>query len=187
MISIFSKRINDIIDYWETYQWEISILISLCVLLYLYIYSNDKGTWKIIPPKYTNRHRGDVLPHLKYKREYMVRTIVEDIFNETFPTKRPTWLRNPKTNRCLEIDCCNENLKLGVEVDGIQHRKYTPNFHKSEDDFKYQLYKDRMKDKICNQRNFTLIRVPDTVPTNMLKPYMIDELKKQNRLPIWYL
>ena len=44
--------------------------------------------------------------HLKKgTREQRVRNILEQIFRMPFPSVKPSWLINPKTNRRLELDC----------------------------------------------------------------------------------
>ena len=66
------------------------------------------------------------------KREEQCRLIFQSIFKrKKFPKVRPTFLRNPKTNRCLELDGYNKKLKLAFEYDGYQHYIYPNKFHKS--------------------------------------------------------
>jgi hypothetical protein len=42
---------------------------------------------------------------------------------KSFQKVRPSWLRNPRTNRLCELDFYNDELKLGqhLEVQGLQH------------------------------------------------------------------
>lgn len=44
----------------------------------------------------------------------------KEIFIDNF---RPDWLKNPNTNRNLELDRYYPNLKIGFEYNGLQHRK----------------------------------------------------------------
>ena len=87
--------------------------------------------------------------------------IVERLFKKKFLSVRPDWLKNPMTNRNLELDMYNEELKLAFEYDGKQHREFSARWHNSEDDFNDQVLRDKMKNKLCRLKGVTLIRVPD--------------------------
>lgn len=63
-------------------------------------------------------------------REKYVRKLLENMFRHKFPSVKPAWLLNPKTGRRMEIDCYCKEMRLGVEIDGEQHHKYIPYFHK---------------------------------------------------------
>jgi hypothetical protein len=114
----------------------------------------------------------------KYEAE--CRRILEDIFHLPFPKVRPAWLKNKKTNRCLEIDCYCSQLRLGLEFNGRQHSEYTPRFHKSEADFLYQKEKDEMKASLCKHQGVTLITVPHSVPFDRLREYIVKQISKTN-------
>ena len=66
------------------------------------------------------------------KGEIECRTVLENIFKRPFRKKRPSFLENKALNNGLnlEIDCYNEELKLGCEYNGRQHYKFTPFFIK---------------------------------------------------------
>src|SRR5690348_15127910 len=51
----------------------------------------------------------------KRSLETRVRYIVERMFGMKFPKMKPKWLVNPKTGKCLEIDCYCESRRLGFE------------------------------------------------------------------------
>lgn len=51
-------------------------------------------------------------------------------------------------------------LKCYIEVDGEQHFKYIPYFHKTIFNFKRQQEWDRRKNKYCLLNNIPLIRIP---------------------------
>lgn len=90
---------------------------------------------------------------------------LETLFSgHKFEKVRPKWLRNPKTNYPLELDGYNEDLKIGIEYNGIQHYVW-PNFcHKTEALFLEQRYRDKVKIEICKRKNICLIIIPYTVP-----------------------
>lgn len=64
---------------------------------------------------------------------------------------RPDWLVNPKTNHKLELDFYCPQLKIAIEINGIQH--YHPDWATSN----YQRFKDTIKAKLCKDRGVRLI------------------------------
>jgi hypothetical protein len=91
-----------------------------------------------------------------YKTEETSRTIIEELMETKFPKKRPKWLFG------LELDCYNENLKLAVEINGLQHYEFVPFFHETEEDFEYQKFKDQKKIRLCKEKKVCLIIIPHT-------------------------
>jgi len=89
--------------------------------------------------------------------ENRIRKIVTNYFQKEFKCVRPNWLKNVLTGRNLEIDMFCEELKMGLEFSGIQHVKYTPFFHKSEQHFKDQLIRDQLKARLCREHGIKLI------------------------------
>lgn len=80
---------------------------------------------------------------------------------------RPDFLRNPNTGKNLELDCYTPRNKTAVEYDGIQHYEYPNPFHRSKKEFNSQVTRDRIKEKLCEENNINLIRVPYTVDKNL--------------------
>lgn len=72
---------------------------------------------------------------------------------------RPDWLINPLTGRRLEIDIWLPDVKIGIEVQGAQHTRFIPSFHKDESDFEKQKARDDFKRAICQQRGIHLYEV----------------------------
>ena len=61
-------------------------------------------------------------PHCHiFKHEEESRTIIENIYNKQFPKGRYTFLINPETDKNLELDGYNEELKIAFEYQGRQH------------------------------------------------------------------
>lgn len=83
--------------------------------------------------------------------------------NYTFVKSKPSWLKNPKTNRRLELDCYCEELQIAVEYNGYQHYVWPNCYHKSKDAFYDQKKRDKIKELTCIQRGICLIRIPYTV------------------------
>lgn len=116
------------------------------------------------------------------KTENKCRSILEKIYNRSFPSIRPDYLKNPKTGKNLELDCYNDELKLALEYNGIQHYKYSPYFHKSKKDFYSQVHRDDWKRDKCQEMGITLIEVPHWVASYRLEPFIVNELKKKGKL-----
>lgn len=114
------------------------------------------------------------------KSENFCRMTVEKLFNKPFPSIRPNWLNNQKTQRNMELDMYNDNMKLAFEYQGIQHYEFNKFFHKSLDDFEKQKDHDKVKKEICKNNGVTLIDVPYHIKKEKMKDYIINECKKNN-------
>lgn len=138
-------------------------------------YITRKGARKVLKTKKVNKH------------EEECRRIFQDIFGVHFRSIRPKWLKNPTSNKNLELDGYNPHIKtpigdgLAFEYDGQQHSKYTPHFHKGGvEEFEYQVAKDNWKDKKCKERGVLLIRIPHFVNFQDLERYILMLLKRKN-------
>ncbi len=98
------------------------------------------------------------------KTEKICRSILEDITGLSFPSRRPDFLRNPETNKNLECDMLNHDIKLCVELQGRQHYKKDDHWHKG-DEAKYesQRKRDMLKKKLLENNGYNLLEVPYTV------------------------
>lgn len=88
----------------------------------------------------------------------------EHLFAVQFTKHRPNWLTNPDTNRQLEIDMYNENIKFGVEYNGKHHDEFDPVFHKTLEGFDKMQANDRLKIAKCKENGIALVIVSSTVP-----------------------
>jgi hypothetical protein len=77
----------------------------------------------------------------------------------SFITVRPNWLINPNTNRALELDLYNHCLRIGIEVQGDQHRRFVAKYHKNNDDYLKQVDRDKIKRRLCKEVGVILIEV----------------------------
>lgn len=113
----------------------------------------------------------------KFKREEICRQVLEEYFDDYFPTCRPKFLLNPRTGHPLELDAYNAALNLAMEYQGAQHRVFPNYFHKTREEFEYQQYKDQFKRDRLKELNINLIEISDQISTKQLKPHIIWLLK----------
>ena len=185
------KKINDIkngIDFFKDYSFELIFVICVIFLILFSIYrryNGEKGSWSTnyfydssFNSKINNRP-----PRPDSKGEIECRRVLEKIFNKPFNKARPNFLNNPVTggNFNLELDCYNEELQIAVEYNGVQHYKYTPYFHKNNEAFFNQKYRDDMKRRMCKEQNIILIEVPYTVKLENIERFIKDELRMKLR------
>jgi len=169
-------------NFWNERGLEFLAGLSLIVILILFLYnyfSGKKGTYtspKKIPESYKEF---DSIEDTGFtsKLEKQSKIILENIFKKPFNRVRPSFLRNPVTGQNLEIDLYNDELKLGVEINGNQHYKFTPFFQKNKESFYNQQYRDEIKKMKCKDNGIILIEVPYSVGEKRLKSYILKELR----------
>jgi len=191
MFEIFT-RIKDI---WDEYSFEIVFILIILFLLCGGLYQKirgQRGSWSnhyfydrfwFLKDKHQVDNNNSGRFRKDSKGETECRRVLEKIFRRPFPKIRPNFLSNPVTdgNYNLEIDCYNQDLRLGVEYDGIGHFKYTPFFHKNKEAFYNQKYRDELKNRMCKDNGIRLIRVPYTVKQEDIEDYLVNELRKYYR------
>ncbi len=111
----------------------------------------------ITPYSHISRKCGCPKCHIFY-HEDLCRQILFEIYSVEFKSVRPKTLVNSKGRR-LELDCYNEQLKINIEYDGIQHYKYPNRLHKNKEEFDRQRQNDLKKDQWCIDNGIINIRV----------------------------
>lgn len=164
-------------------SFEVAILLSICVIVIFSIYrkiTGENGSWASKIFFNNNQKKEKKKAPADSKGETECRRVLETLFEKPFPKIRPDMLRNPITEgeNNLELDCYNDDLKLAVEYNGIQHYKYVPYFHKTKDSFHNQKYRDYVKRDLCKKNGIVLIEVPYTVKVEDIDGYLKRELKK---------
>ena len=92
------------------------------------------------------------------RREQEVRDILRHLTpGELWCSVRPEWLRNPYTNRKLELDLYSPALNTAVEVQGEHH--YSSRYI-GEKEFRKQRHRDAIKRAMVRARGVSLIEVP---------------------------
>jgi len=131
----------------------------------------------------TNKKHGSGCPHCKvYYHEQLCIEIMKEIFNKEFNKYRNNTLRN-QYKRKLELDCYNEELKINIEYDGIQHYEFPNWIHKTEKQFNKGLENDYIKDQWCLENNILQIRVSYKYDTKEeIEIYIKEQLIKYNRI-----
>jgi hypothetical protein len=110
-----------------------------------------------------------------YSREEETCDAMALIYGKPFVKVRPPFLVNPETNRRLEIDCYNEELKVGAEFNGIGHYIYPNPFHHSKSEFEALQRRDAYKVKTCKEKGVVLFVVPDTIKKGKIYNYLVKE------------
>jgi hypothetical protein len=133
----------------------------------------SKWSWDDIYQSFSLFKKNKPIPK---KHESRCRFIFETLFQAPFTSIRPDFLRY-KTGKNLELDGYNDELKLAFEYQGVQHRKYTPMFHKSYRDFVKQQERDQFKKEKCHELGIRLIEIPDTILFDDLETYIRQQVK----------
>lgn len=97
-----------------------------------------------IMPKSVQENRVAVLLNKKFVEHKFIRN------------GRYEWIINPKTGKHLELDFYCPEIKLAIEVNGIQH--YEPgHFGMTKEEFEEQQYRDWLKVQRCKEKGVNLI------------------------------
>lgn len=135
----------------------------------------------------TNHSSGSGCPECGKNQvsEPMFRQILEDYVSRfgilQFPNVRPEWLRNPETNRPLELDCFNEEIGLAFEIQGRQHYEPIERWG-GQKEFAKIIRRDNYKVTECRKQGVELFRI-DIRPVRGKLPqikrqYYENEIKK---------
>ena len=176
------KTYNQIKNLWNKRGFELLLIITLGFLFfYWFFYTRDKefGTYSTnfnYNPLMKKSKKYSSSPRVS-KGEAECRRVLQEIFRKPFPNQRPKYMFNSVTGHNLEIDCYNEQLKLGCEYHGRQHYEHVPFMHKTKDAFRNQQYRDQMKIQICNKLGIKLIIVPYKIKIQNIENYIKSKLR----------
>lgn len=177
-------------QWWNKYGVYVVILIFLIfftAILYVHfskpelfeeglieIYSDDTPLFQSQKSLYIPSQR-----KTESKGERICKEVAERLFKRPFHKIRPDFLKNDKTGKNMEIDMYNDELKLGIEYNGIQHYKFSPYYHRNgQKDFEGQIYRDKLKEQRCEENEIKLIVVPYLVKPDEIENYI--RVKAQN-------
>lgn len=118
--------------------------------------------------------------------EKLCKKVFENIFEENFISIFPKWLINDKTNDLMQLDGYCEKLNIAFEHNGEQHYSLHKKFHLTINDFTNQVYRDKLKEKLCKEQNIKLFIIPvlfyKTKIKNLLK--LIEDQARQFNINI---
>ena len=178
----------------KRYVLNLDTIVAICllsvVLYFIFTRKRKKYKFQGLTPDGEFSVPGAVLKKKKQsklnKHEEECRRIFQELFGVKFKSVRPAWLKNPVTNKNLELDGYASDIitpigrGLAFEYDGEQHSKFNSHFHKAgPDEFVYQVKKDSWKDLKCKENKIVLIRIPHFVAFQDLKRYIKTELERQ--------
>ena len=110
--------------------------------------------------------------------EQICRLTMEAMYGVPFPTARPSWLVSSDTKVPMELDCYNEQLRLAVEYNGLQHYQYHPQFHPTYQDYWRLIHRDREKRDRCREQGVLLIVVPYEVRHCDIPSYLKERIRE---------
>jgi len=122
----------------------------------------------------------------RHRTETLCRMLLERMLGMDLPKVRPKFLKNPTTNRCLELDMYNEANRIAFEYDGAQHDVYTPHFHTNYHHFEYRKLLDRLKTDLCAEHGIKLIRINwETVKVSdpIVTAQYLEQLLREHGVP----
>lgn len=90
---------------------------------------------------------------------YTVRKIRNSFRNlQIIENYHPHWLLSPAGTR-LEIDIFLPEIKIAIEIQGVQHFKFIEFFHKSYTDFEKRKIYDNEKRNLCHGAGIKLVEI----------------------------
>lgn len=107
-----------------------------------------------------------------YRSERVCRRIVEDMFGERFPKRRPSWLVNAQGNR-MELDGYSKKLGVAFEYHGKQHYEHIAYLHKDKS-LRQRQADDRLKRKLCKEHSILLLEIPYSTPYEDIARYVVE-------------
>lgn len=74
--------------------------------------------------------------------------------------KTRVYYDSENNRKFIEFDGFNQERRVAVEYNGIQHYRYVKLYHKSRHDFADQIRRDELKREFCKGSDILLIEVP---------------------------
>jgi hypothetical protein len=106
---------------------------------------------KVLKPKFGYLKRGD-----SYPQKFIYNVILENFKECVWKYDDRSILRNPNTRYAMELDIVCLNRNFAIEYDGEHH--FSPKIY-GEKNFKYIKELDKIKDKLCEEKNIILLRI----------------------------
>ena len=114
------------------------------------------------------------------KGEAECRYVLETIFNQKFPKRRPKFMFNRETGSSMEIDMYNKELGIACEYNGRQHYQFIPHFHRGgRSEFEAQQRRDQQKRDACRKLGIFFIEVPYDIKIPDIRNFIVKKLKSR--------
>ena len=81
------------------------------------------------------------------------------IFLKEFWLNHVVFEEFPLAGSKMTFDFYNANKKVAIEVQGAQHTKFVPFFHRTRSDFASQIKRDEKKLEFCDLNNIKLVEI----------------------------
>jgi hypothetical protein len=103
--------------------------------------------------------------------ERICRGIFEALFQTNFPKVRPDWLKNERGN-WMELDGYSKELSIAFEYHGVQHYKFNPFFHGTEELFAQRQHDDQRRAELCREKGVRLFEIPYMIPRDEIENFI---------------
>ena len=107
-------------------------------------------------------------------------TLVGKLISKAFPSYRvKTQHYVVYQNTRLLFDYLIPELKIALEVQGEQHFSFTSFYHDTEEDFKNQKFRDKLKTQWADENGYVLIAIDDIalkMKTAEFKKFILERL-----------
>lgn len=107
----------------------------------------------------------------RWKRQEASCRSIEQILGKPFrrDVRDLPWLVNPETGANLEIDCYNDELKIGLEYNGEHHYKFPNRWNKTREEWMAMVRRDKLKPALCDNNGVYLVTIPYWVKPDQVK------------------
>jgi hypothetical protein len=112
--------------------------------------------------------------------ERICRAFFEQLFGNTFPKARPSWLINQDGYQ-MELDGYSEELALAFEHQGRQHYQQIERFYPSKEQFQKRQADDARKKGLCQENGIILVdvpQIPDLLPVYKVQEYILGKCRE---------
>lgn len=181
--------IEELLKLWDKYGFHLMFFGGLILIIILYFVKDSRnasfGTLKVSinTGGFGKRSKSKRKKGAESRGESICRSHLEKVFGKKFPKRRPSFLKNPKTGRNLELDMYNPDMKLALEYNGSQHYYFSPWYHRNQKGFEDQKFRDNYKKSVCEKEKIDLIIVPYSIESkDDIETYINRELKRLNYL-----
>ena len=161
-----------------------ALLIACVIFIILYwlffVDKSKKGTWDSTYTYDPEKKFGFTDSRRDSKGEAECRYVLETIFGQKFPKRRPKFMFNSETGSSMELDMYNKELGVACEYNGRQHYEFVPHFHRGgRGEFESQQRRDQQKRDVCRKLGIFLIEVPYNIKTAQIRDFIVKKLKSR--------